>query len=71
MWLYCLAVESEVISLLDPKDHAHSPSSTPANHIPGFCHVVGKWTALTLRSSDRRMRTHDITWLSINQPGMW
>ena len=59
--LYCLAVEVEVIPLLDPKDHARSPSSTPANHIPGFCHVVGKLTALTPRSSDRRMRTHDIT----------
>ena len=42
MWLYCLAVESEVISLLDPKDHAHSPSSTPANHIPGFLSRGGK-----------------------------
>ena len=42
MCLYCLAVESEVISLLDPKDHARSPSSTPANHIPGFWSRGGK-----------------------------
>ena len=40
--LYCLAVESEVISLLDPKDQARSPSSTQANHIPGFWSRGGK-----------------------------
>ena len=42
MFLYCLAVESEVISLLDPKYHARSPSSTPANYIPGFWSRGGK-----------------------------